>query len=252
MFTFGAGVMIGTQVIDGNGAAVTVPSPIQFGVLQDVTPSESFEIKELWGANKFPVAIGQGKGKMSLNAKLANINAELVNTFLYGLSLTAAYRAIYQDLTGTSIPTGEQITPTIHGTALVDLGVASAANGIPYTRVSTGPTAGQYGFSAGSGLYFFSPVDYAKQVFINYAYGNAAVTTGQELIVTNQPMGVQPVFAVDLQAQYLGKTIYVHYPQVVATKLSRTWKNDDFTIYDMDMECFADANGILYSAYFYE
>ena len=255
MFTFGAGVLIGTQTIDGNGNAVAVPTPIQFGILQEVTPDESFELKKLYGANKFPVGVGQGKGSMTLKAKFANINAELINTVLYGLSLSQNYENIYQDLVGTSVPTAPgEITPTIHGTALVDLGVVSAINGVPYTRVaSTAPTGGQYYFSAGSGLYRFDGVhDYAKQAFINYAYGNAAIITGQKLIVTNQPMGVQPVFAVDLATSYLGKTVYVHYPQVVATKLSRTWKNDDFTIYDFDMEAFADSNGVIYDGFFYE
>ncbi len=254
LITFGAGFMFGTQVKDGTGATVANPSPIQFGILQEVTPDESFELKRLHGANKFPVAVAQGKGTMGLKAKLANINAELVNTFLYGLTLTSSYRAIYNDLTGTYVPTSPgEITPTIHGTALVDLGVVSAINGVPYTRVASSPTGGQYAFSAGSGLYTFDAVhDYGKQVFISYAYGDASVTTGKLLTITNQPMGVQPVFAVDLMTQYLGKTIYVHYPNVIATKLTRTFKNDDFAIPDFDMEAFADDSGVVASVYFYE
>ena len=252
MFTFGAGVMIGTQSTDGSGNAVANPSPIQFGILQEVTPDETFELKKLYGQYKFPVAVGQGKGSMMLKAKLANINAELHNTVFYGLTLTNTYQAIYDDQTGTSIPTGEQITPTIHGTALSDLGVVSSVNGVPYTRVATAPTSGQYGFSAGSGLYYFSPLDYGKKVFIDYAYGDATVTTGRLLTISNQPMGLQPVFAVDLQTRYLGKTIYAHYPQVVATKLSRSWKNDDFTIYDFEMEAFTDSSGNVCYLYYYE
>ena len=254
MFTFGAGVMIGTQTIDGSGNSVTLPSPIQFGVLQEVTPDESFELKKLYGANKFPVAVAQGKGSVSLKAKLANINAELHNTFFYGLTLTNTFQSIYNDLSGTSVPTSPgNITPTIHGTALVDLGVVSAINGVPYTRVAASPTGGQYMFTAASGLYTFDPVhDFGKTVFINYAYGDASVTAGRLLTVTNQLMGVQPVFAVDLAARYLGKSIYIHYPQVVATKLSRTWKNDDFTIYDFDMEAFADSSGNINYQYYSE
>lgn len=254
LITFGAGVMFGTQTQDGSGAAVSNPSPIQFGILQEVTPDESFELKMLYGANKFPVAVAQGKGTMGLKAKLANINAELVNTFLYGLTLTDSYRAIYNDLTGTVIPTAPgSITPTIHGTALQDLGVVSTINGVPYTRVASSPTGGQYSFSAPAGAWTFDPVnDFGKTVFINYVYGDASVTSGKLLTVVNQPMGVQPVFSVDLMTQYLGKTVYVRYPQVIATKLSRTFKNDDFSIPDFEMSAFADSNGVVYSAYFYE
>lgn len=254
MITFGAGIMIGTQTYDGNGNAVAVPTPIQFGILQEVTPDESFELKKLYGQYKFPVAVGQGKGTMSLKAKLANISAELHNTFMYGLSLASTYEAIYDDQTGTLITTalGEIITPTLNGTALADLGVVSAVNGVPYTRVATAPTSGQYGYQSGTGAWFFSAVDAGKKVFIDYAYGNSAITTGKNLVLTNQLMGLQPVFAVDLQTRYLGKTLYIHYPQVVATKLSRSWKNDDFTIYDLEMEAFADVNGVVADMYYYE
>lgn len=252
LITFGAGVMFGTQTQDGSGAAVTNPSPIQFGILQEVTPDESFELKMLYGANKFPVAVAQGKGTMGLKAKLANINAELVNTFLYGLTLTDSYRAIYEDLTGTSVPTAPgTITPTIHGTAVQDLGVVSTINGVPYTRVASSPTGGQYSFSAGAWT-FDAVHDFGKTVFINYVYGDASVTTGKVLTVVNQPMGVQPVFSVDLMTQYLGKTVYVRYGNVIATKLSRTFKNDDFSIPDFEMSAFQDANGVVYTAYFYE
>lgn len=253
MITFGAGVLIGTQQYDSSGAAVANPSPIQFGVLQDVTPDESFEIKKLYGQNKFPVAVAQGKGNMSLKAKVANINAELINTFLYGFTLTSDYEAIYNDLTGTSVPTAPgTITPTVHGTALLDLGVVSAVNGVPYTRVGVAPTSGQYEFA--SGVYTFDAVhDYGKTVYISYAYDNAAgVPAGKKLVVTNQPMGVQPIFAVDLMTQYQGKTVYIHYPNVISTKLSRSFKNDDFTVYDFEMEAFADSTGTLYTAYFSE
>lgn len=246
--------MFGTPLQTGNGVAVTNPSPIQFGVLQDVTPDESFELKELYGANKFPVAVAQGKGKMGLKAKFANINAELINTFLYGLTLTDTYQAIYNDQIGTFVPTSPgNITPTIHGTALRDLGVVSAINGVPYTRVATAPTGGQYTFDSNTGVYGFDPVhDYNKQVFISYAYGDASVSSGRLLTITNQQMGVQPVFSVDLMTQYLGKTVYVRYMQVIATAITRTYKNDDFTIQDFTMSAFADSTGTLANVYYYE
>lgn len=265
MQSFGAGVMVGTQTINAAGAAVALPSPVQFGILQDITLDESFELKKLYGANKFPVAVAQGKGNMSLKAKLANFNAELVNTFLYGLSLNPVYGALYQDLSGTLIGTAgsPNITPTLFGTALTDMGVISAVNGIPYTRVASAPTAGQYSFSAGSGMWTFDGVhDTGKTVFINYAYGTSSggggvgpgtgITGAKQLIITNQPMGVMPEFAVDLQTQFLGKTMYMHFPRVVANKLSRAYKNDDFTIMDFEMEACADDSGNVRFDYYYE
>lgn len=255
MFNFGAGVLFGTPAFDATGAAVANPSPIQFGVLQDVTVDESWETKELYGANQFPVAVGRGKGKITLKAKAANFNAELLNTFLYGLSLTSNYEAIYNDLTGTAIPTSPyQVTPSVPGPTgawVADLGVVSAVNGVPYTRVGTAstPTGGQY--NVASGVYTFASQDQAKTAFISYIY-SASVASGRKIAVTNQPMGVMPVFTCDLQTQYLGKTLYVRYPNCIASKFTRDFKNDDFAIPEFEIDCFADSNGNISYMYAYE
>ena len=59
MITFGAGVLFGTPLYDATGTAIANPSPIQFGILQDVTVDESWETKELYGDAQFPVAVGR-------------------------------------------------------------------------------------------------------------------------------------------------------------------------------------------------
>lgn len=251
MFTFGAGVMFGTPLQDATGAAISNPSPIEFAVLQDVTVDESYELKELYGAYQFPVAVGRGKGKMNMKAKAANINAQLANTFLYGLTLTAGYEAIIADRTGTAVPTSPYaITPTT-ATVAAELGVTSAVNGVPYTRVASSPTAGQYSYAAGT--WTFSSLDQAKTVFISYAYNKpAGSASGKYLPIQNLLMGVAPVFQVDLQQQYLGKTWYLRFPQCISTKFSRTYKNDDFTIPEFDIDSFADAAGNIAYLWAYE
>ena len=256
---FGAGVLFGTPQYTAAGVAVTNPSPIQFGILQNITVDESWETKELYGANQFPVAVGRGKGKVSMTAKAANFNAALVNTFLYGVTATANYEAIYNDLTGTAVPTspyGVTVEPPGTMTAsawLTDLGVVSAVNGVPYTRVGTGttPTAGQYNIGA-TGVYTFSSQDYGKTVFISYAYGDTGITSGQKLIVTNQAMGYMPIFSVDLQVQYQGKTLYVRYPKAIASSFTRDYKNDDFSIPEFKIDCFADDSGNISYMWSYE
>ena len=123
MILFGAGVLIGVPLFDASGNAISNPTPIEFGILQDVTVDESWESKELYGVDQFPVAIGRGKGKINLKAKAALINAELFNTFVYGLNLGSTYENVYEDLTGTSIPTSPtEIVPT-SATFVEDLGV---------------------------------------------------------------------------------------------------------------------------------
>lgn len=252
MINFGAGVLFGTPLQDGTGAAISNPSPIQFGVLQEVSVDESWETKMLHGANQFPIAIGRGKGKVSMKAKAANFNAALVNTFLYGTSLVSAYENIYNDITGLLVPTSTfAIAPTApsSGSIVADLGVVSAVNGAPLTRVASSPTSGQYSYSAGT--WTFSNLDYGLRMYISFAY-SATVAGAKKIIVPNNLMGVMPVFTVDLATTYQGKTGYVRYPNVVASSFTRTYKNDDFTIPEFQMDAFADYSGNISYLYLYE
>src|SRR5208282_2303169 len=107
MDTFGAGALFAIPINDALGNSLTAnPSPVQFGILQDVTIDDSTEVKELYGANSYPVDVGRGKGKIMIKAKFASINALLFNSTYYGQTLVAGYDALYNDLTGTVVPTG--------------------------------------------------------------------------------------------------------------------------------------------------
>lgn len=253
MFSFGAGVLIGTPLQDGTGAAITNPSPIEFAVLQEVTVEESWESKTLYGANQYPVAAGRGKANTTLKAKAANFNAALCNAYLYGVTATTEYDAIYKDLTGTTVPTSPYtITPTGQGSIVADLGVVltDPVSGLPYTRVASSPTGGQYSYSAGT--WTFAVQDYGKTVYINYAFNNALPASGRKLAVLNQLMGVMPTFQVDLMTKYGGKTWYRRYYNALATKFTRTLKNDDFTLADLEIQCFTGSNGRPYDEWHYE
>lgn len=250
MFTFGAGVLIGTPLQDANGVAIVNPSPIQFGILQEVTVDESYEAKELYGANSFPVDVGRGKGKITLKAKAANISAELVNAFMYGQTLVTGFETIYNDLTGAVIPaTPFTITPTVpaSGTWAYDLGVQDS-NGIPYMRVASSPTTGQYSVTAGA--YLFAAADTGKTVFINYKYTASTPASARKITVQNLPMGTAPFFQVDLAAKKNGNVYTVKFPKAMSTKIARTFKNDDYTIPEIEIVCFADQLGnISYNCY---
>lgn len=250
MFTFGAGVLIGTPLQDANGVAIVNPSPIQFGILQEVTVDESYEAKELYGANSFPVDVGRGKGKITLKAKAANISAELVNAFMYGQTTVTGFETIYNDLTGAVIPaTPFTITPTVpaSGTWAYDLGVQDS-NGIPYMRVASSPTTGQYSVTAGA--YLFAAADTGKTVFINYKYTASTPASARKITVQNLPMGTAPFFQVDLAAKKNGNVYTVKFPKAMSTKISRTFKNDDYTIPEIEIVCFADQLGnISYNCY---
>jgi hypothetical protein len=253
MYNFGAGALVGIPTYDALGNAITTPTPIQFGTLQEVTVDEEWEGKPLYGALQFPVAYGRGKGKVTLKAKVALINAELWNAFSYGLTLGSTYENIYEDLTGTLIPTSpyQVVTTSVTANMVADLGVRDG-NGVPYTRAASSPTSGQYSYLATAAQYTFSNLDQAKKVFINYAYSSTGVASAKSINVTNLPMGYSPFFECHLRTQWQGKTLYVRYPQAVSNKLSRTAKNDDWMIPEFDIECFADVNGNISYLYAYE
>jgi hypothetical protein len=249
---FGAGVLFATPLFDANGSTISNPSPIQFGIVQDVTIDDSADMKELYGANQYPVDIGRGKAKLTIKCKQAEFNAALFNTLYYGQTLTAGYDAVFADTGGTTIPTGVgatsiHITPTAPfggtSTYVADLGVQDG-NGVPYTRVASGPTSGQYSL-AGS-TYTFSDVDVGKVVFISYQYSNSAnPATGKVLSVNNIPMGSVPIFAAQFYVSRKGHTLWRKFMNCVATKLTMDFKNDDFVIPDFEIGAFADSNNVV-------
>lgn len=255
MQIFGAGVLIGTPLTDGSGAAISNPSPIEFGILQEVAIDDSWEYRTLYGASQYPVAAGRGKASGLLKAKAANINAALYNAFLFGVGLTTEYQSLYKDLTGTTIPTSPHVvTPTGVGSVVGDLGVilTDPIAGVPFTRVASSPTGSQYAFSSTAGEYTFASQDYGKTVYINYSYHNASPTSGKRLQIVNQLMGVMPTFQCDVMRRFNGKTEYRRYYNCLATKFSANAKNDDFMIADLEIITFAGSNGRPFDVWVYE
>ena len=241
-FAFGAGTLWGIPTADYSGAAITTPTPVQFGTLQGGSIDISFDTKELYGNKQFPVAVGRGKGKITGKATFAQLNGSLINSLFFGQSLSAGIVADYSDVTGSAIPaTPFSITPTVpnSGTWSVDLGVLSSL-GLPMTRVASAPATGQYSVSAG--VYTFAAADTGQTVFISYQYA-ATSTTAQKSTVLNVPMGYAPTFRAELSVPFNGKSLVFSLPNCVSTKLSMATKLDDFAVPEFDFSAFADASG---------
>lgn len=242
-YAFGTGSLWGTATQDAQGNTIAVPVPVKFGELQDISLDMARDLKPLYGQNMMPVAIGGGKMKFDFKAKFARISGRLFNDLFFGNALTTGtLQGVYNDVTGSVIPTTPfTITPTIpsSGTYVRDLGVMDA-NGVPMTKVASGPTTGQYSQSAG--VYTFATADVGKTVFISFAY-SAAAAGSQKITLTNQPMGACPVFGIDLAIAFNGKQFNWRFPNCVATKLSFDPKQDDFTENNLDISAFADATG---------
>jgi hypothetical protein len=242
LYNFGAGALFGTPLTDAFGAAIANPSPVQFGVLQDVSVDISFDTKELFGQNQFPVAVGRGKGKISGKAKFAQLNGLMVNTLFFGQTLAAGIIADVVDTIGAAIPTTPfTITPTVPnaGTWANGLSVANASN-VPMRRVASAPVTGQYSVSAG--VYTFAAADVGLIVYISYQY-TAASTVAQKSTIANVAMGYAPTFKCDLYNAYSGKALMLTLNSCLATKLMLATKLDDFMISEFDFSAFADVNG---------
>ena len=241
-YAFGAGNLFATPKQDATGAAISNPTPVKFGALQDISVDISFDLKTLHGSNQFPLAIGRGKGKISGKASFAQLNGLMLNSLLFGQTTSNGILSDVVDTTGALIPTTPfTITPTVpnSGTWSADLGVLDA-NGIAMTRVASAPATGQYSVSAG--VYTFAAADTGLKVFINFQY-TATSTSAIKSTVQNVLMGYAPTFQADLYTSYGGKSLILTLPQCVSTKLSLATKLDDFVMPSFDFEAFADSLG---------
>jgi hypothetical protein len=237
MLNFGSGTLFGTALTDAFGNALATPTPILLGVLQDCSIDLSFDVKELYGQNQFPVAVGRGKGKVAGKAKFAQLNGLTINTLFFGQTLAAGTLSDVYDTTG--VAAAATITPTVpsSGTWTRDLGVMTG--GIPMKRVASAPAIGQYSVTAG--VYTFN-ASQTGTLFISYQY-TATSTIAQKSTVQNVPMGYAPTFSADFYNAYQGKALTVTLNSCISTKLTLATKLDDFLISEFDFSAFADANG---------
>jgi hypothetical protein len=233
MFVFGSGVLIGTP---------TGGTPINFGLVQEVSLNLATTTKALYGQFNFPVAIGSGTKKMSGKAKMARISGQALGTLFFGLPPIAGVTQTQFGET-TTVPAATPFTySTInHATFVADQGVVYASSSLPLKLVSSAPTLGQYSVSAG--VYTFSSADAGAAVLISYSYTNPG--SGENISVTSQLIGPSIVFSANLFASDpgTGKQFSVLLYNCVAEKLSFGTKVEDFLIPELDFQCFANAAG---------
>lgn len=244
MINFGAGKLIAIPTNLADGTAIANPTPVILGTMQDISLDLSTEIKTLYGSKRYPIAVGQGKGKTEIKAKYAEIDGAILGSLFFGKAGTAGIKAAVFDSAGT-IPSGSPytltVTPPSSGTFVADLGVMRTDTGVQLERVASAPATGQY--SVAAGVYTFAAADQGKPVAISYEY--SATSGGKIWTMTNETMGYTPSFAMLLQNGYDGKNLVVKLNRCVSGKLSLPLKSDDFAIYDFEASAFADAAGSL-------
>jgi hypothetical protein len=249
---FGAGSMWGTPLTDATGTAVVNPTPVQFGVAQEIGVDIAFDTKLLYGQQQFPVAAGRGKGKIGGKIKNAMLYGFLLNSVVFGQTMTNSIVDDFYDTTGMAIPTtpftitGSTSAPTAStfqipssGVWAADLGVKNAA-GLPMKRVASAPASGQYTVAAG--VYVFAAADVGLIVYISYQY-TAASATANKSTVQNVVMGYAPTFRCDISLPYNGRKLVFTFPSCIASKLSLATKLDDFAVPEINFDAFADPSG---------
>lgn len=214
-------------------------TPVNFGLVQDVTFDWSFDLKEGYGQYQMPVVLARGKGKITGKAKVLRISGLAIGNLFFGITPAAGQVATSFAESGTIPATPYQVTVANSATFVDDLGVVSATTGLPLAKVASSPSTGQY--SVAAGVYTFAAADTTNVVLISYTY--TISSTGQKIVLTNQLMGYTPTFAANLFTTFQGKPVTVKMPNCVSSKLGFGTKLDDYLMPEFDFGVFSDASG---------
>lgn len=246
---FGAGALFAERT-DTTGSGI---GPIQFGIVQSVTVDWDFTTKPLYGNQIFPAAIARAQGRITGRAMFARINGVLWSDLMFGTSLATGKVAVALNEAAT-VPASPTYTVTVANAATFanDLGVADAATGRLYTRVTSPAAAYEYSVDEATGIYTFAAAAASATIRLNYEYDVAG--SGKKITLTNQFMGTTPTFRATFNqpispgapgggGQSLPTTLVLN--ACTASKLSMPTRVDDWQIQEFDFEAFADVSGAI-------
>lgn len=221
------------------------PTPVQLGILQDVSLDDSHTEKELYGQYQYPVDVARAEAKLSGKAKFAQIAGSIFGAFSPGSVTTAGYTASAFNEAATIPTTPYQVTVSHSATFTTDCGVLDLNTGLFLARVASSPATGQYAVTAG--VYTFAAADTGHKLWISYLY--TVPTVGKSVLVTNELMGAGDVFQLNLFNTYKSQVVGITLYAVTLPKLSLAFKNNDFTLSDLDFGAYADSNGQVMSEF---
>ena len=234
MYSFGSGVLIGTRTDIANA------TPVNFGLVQEVTIEEAASVKELYGQFQYPIAIARGTIKTTGKAKVARISGLAFASLFYGATPAAGQIATaFAEAATVPATTPYTVTPANSASFGDDLGPLYAATGLPLIKVTGAPIAGQYSLAAG--VYTLSAADAGKALLVNYTY--QVTTGGQSFSVVNQLTGTTPTFAAQFYTTFQGQAVSLKMRNCTSSKLSLGTKIEDFVVPEFDFSCFADPTG---------
>ena len=189
-YNFGIGYLAGIP-------SGTNPTPIQFGLIKDI--SLDFKTKLVQERGQWRYAVAVGAGETDITGKIGSVSlfGASIGQVL-GVTPSAGATIGIPGETATIPGTPFQVTttnPVGHGTPIVDHGVLDNTTGLWMTRGATSTGTGVYAMVEATGVYTFNTADATHNVQIAYGYtiATGAKTVGVTNLVQNLASGIQLV-----------------------------------------------------------
>jgi hypothetical protein len=230
----------------GVGSLVLLPpstaadiSPLQVGILKDVSLEVGFSMKELIGANSFPIDVARATGKIAGKSKSAQIRAGLINAILGNATQSTGHVFLVPNVSTGVIGGAAFDTGFVKANFVDDLGVIDET-GAPMTLVTGAPAAGQYQLNkAGANvIYTFNAAANGKTYTLSYTKLDSV--NGKTVSLTNQAMGANVQFALTLFNSFRSKDFGIKLFAVAVPKINLALKNEDFMEKDLEFQAFTD------------
>jgi hypothetical protein len=229
--------------IDGD----TNPTPSQIKILQSASLDLKSTTKQLFGQNIFPVAVGRSQIKCDGKLKFADYQPRMIRDFVGAPnnSLMTAGQTLVNVNEAHSVPAPSgpyTVTVTNSATFVLDLGVTYSATGIPLTNVASGPTVGQYSYSAG--VYTFAAADDSVAVLISYT--STLASSGDSVLISNTAAGAANSFETVFGATYNSlQTNFLLYACIPTDFKLADFKIGDFSMPELGYEAVVNSAGNL-------
>lgn len=241
-----------TQLVFGIGALwgsrsdVPGVGPDQFAILQDNSIDFSFELKELYSQQQFPVDIARGKGKISGKSKFARVFGALYADLFFGTTTATGEDNVSENEIHT-IGTSGLATVTFNTGFLADLGIYYNNQANQRFTYETGALSATQQYATGTnGVYTFFSSDVGATVALSYVYTDA---NGKIFTITNNFMGYTPTFVGTFYTQRntQGSTgqLTLRLNECVSSHFTIPNRIDDYAIPDFDFMAFSPSTGII-------
>lgn len=235
MFPFGSGRMF----LQPTGLL----SFMRIGVaaMQEGGWSLDVDVKELHGANRWPVDVRTGMGKIEGTAKFTDWDADTMAAML-GASVTPNFAHLLSVAVDSAIASTINVQTALtalSGTFIKNLEVVKLSTGLPMTQVASAPSTGQYSVVNSTGVYSFNATDVtaAFNVRLNYIWSKAA---GKQIAFNNVAIGTTPVMAGIFQGISDAKQMVFELDYVVPHGIKWSQRIDDWSHQDINLKAFAN------------